>query len=140
VAVCGVNRDPYADLAAQSHARSSLPARLRHLYVKASHRRHGVGRRLFAHACRGAAAHFRRIQLRTHSTEAILFYERLGFVRERGSETVTHTRTLPGSNTELLLIRHAESQPTANLAEPDWPLTERGSAQAWTETGPRWLR
>jgi GNAT superfamily N-acetyltransferase len=69
-------------------------ARLRHLYVKVDHRRHGVGRQLVAYARIHAAASFRRIQLRTHSPEASLFYERLGFVRERGIETVTHVRAL----------------------------------------------
>ncbi|MEZ5594987.1 MAG: histidine phosphatase family protein [Pseudomonadales bacterium] len=32
--------------------------------------------------------------------------------------------------TTLILIRHAESQPSADVAEPDWPLSDKGVVQA----------
>lgn len=90
VGVCGVNIDPFT--------KNVEVSRLRHLYVKISHRRLGVGRQIVAHACRSAGAHFRRIQLRTHSAEASRFYEQLGFVPEYAVPTVTHARELAGSS------------------------------------------
>jgi 2,3-bisphosphoglycerate-dependent phosphoglycerate mutase len=32
--------------------------------------------------------------------------------------------------TTIYLVRHAESRPSADVAEPDWPLSERGREQA----------
>lgn len=34
------------------------------------------------------------------------------------------------TSTRLLLIRHAESAPNANLPEPEWPLSSKGQSQA----------
>ena len=35
-----------------------------------------------------------------------------------------------GGATTVYLLRHAESQPSPTMGEPDWPLTERGRQQA----------
>lgn len=83
IGIGGLNVDPFLE--------DPTTARLRHLYVRASHRRTGAGRslvrRLVEHA---RAASFRRIRLRTGSPEAARFYETLGFVRSEASATATH--------------------------------------------------
>lgn len=85
VACGGLNRDPYdAD---------PTVGRLRHLYVHEACRRSGIGA-LLVRELIDRAATFRRLRLRTASSEAAAFYERLGF--ERIDEThATHAVEVP---------------------------------------------
>lgn len=71
VGVCGLNVDPYA----------AAPGvgRVRHLYVLAAHRRHGVGERLVAAIVAAARGPFHTLRLRTTNPAAARLYERLGF-------------------------------------------------------------
>ena len=81
VGVCGLNVDPYVE--------ERREGRVRHLYVAASFRRHGVGRILLRSAIAKARDHFPVLNVR--ATEAAFpFYERLGFVRVEGEEFMTH--------------------------------------------------
>ena len=68
--VVGLNRDPYAD--------TEQIGRVRHLYVLASARRHGVGSLLVHHALQEARRSFTIVRLRT-TPSAAAFYLRLGF-------------------------------------------------------------
>jgi GNAT superfamily N-acetyltransferase len=71
LAVCGLNRDPFA--------RSESIGRLRHLYVAKAWRRQGWGRRMVRVIVSQASARFRLLRLRTDSRAAEAFYFRLGF-------------------------------------------------------------
>lgn len=86
VAVGGVSRDPYGG--------DADVGRLRHLYVKASHRRSGVGRRLVAALEAHARGHFRALVLRTESEAAARFYAVLGYRALPPGGTATHRRDL----------------------------------------------
>ena len=70
--VGGLNRDPYGGL--------PRAGRIRHVYVRPAERRSGVGshlvRALVEHAVRQG---FEEIVLRTDTSSAAAFYERLGF-------------------------------------------------------------
>jgi len=68
--VVGLNRDPYAD--------TEQIGRVRHLYVLASARRHGVGSLLVHHVLQEARRSFAIVRLRT-TPAAAAFYLRLGF-------------------------------------------------------------
>jgi GNAT superfamily N-acetyltransferase len=72
IGVCGLNRDPYTEEAGVG--------RLRHLYVTRSERKHGIGRTLVRFLLEEARAAFVIVRLRTDTSEAALFYERLGFM------------------------------------------------------------
>ncbi len=85
VAVCGLNRDPYAD-------RPDI-GRLRHLYVAPTARRQGVATALVRRLLAEADAVFTAIRLRTPTQEAAAFYTRLGFT-ESADETASHVMTL----------------------------------------------
>jgi GNAT superfamily N-acetyltransferase len=63
--------------------------RIRHVYVAENLRRLGIGRQLMEHILSDAGLYFSRINVRAPTT-AFGFYERLGFVRADGIETVTH--------------------------------------------------
>ena len=87
VAICGLNIDPFHD--------DPRVARLRHLYVARAARRRGLGRFLVGRALEHATANaFTRVRLRTDTSEAATFYERLGFGRCRNTTTATHERWL----------------------------------------------
>ena len=81
VAVGGLNRDPYADQAGIG--------RLRHLYVKKSARRSGLGTTLVLRLLGHAEGTFHSVRLKTDTSEAADFYVSLGFwpVQDR---TATH--------------------------------------------------
>jgi GNAT superfamily N-acetyltransferase len=70
VAVGGLNRDPYAD--------DDRVGRLRHLYVRASWRRSGLGGQLAATLIAGPHP-FATIRLRTTNPAAAQMYEYIGF-------------------------------------------------------------
>lgn len=63
--------------------------RVRHVYVASSFRGSGIGRLIVENILRDAGNHFIRMTLRAPPT-AYGFYERLGFQRVHGTETVTH--------------------------------------------------
>jgi GNAT superfamily N-acetyltransferase len=86
VAVGGVTRDPYGD--------SDETGRIRHVYVRATHRGRGIGamlmRALEAHARR----HFSALTLRTDTEAAARFYAALGYRTLAAGGTATHRREL----------------------------------------------
>ncbi|WP_162530621.1 GNAT family N-acetyltransferase [Rhodovastum atsumiense] len=84
VGVCGLNRDPYTDDAGVG--------RLRHLYVLASARRHGVAAALLAEILRYTEGTFHTVRLRT-TPQAAGFYIRHGFVAVTG-DAASHVRRL----------------------------------------------
>jgi GNAT superfamily N-acetyltransferase len=86
IGVCGLNRDPYATRAGVG--------RVRHLYVLAQFRRHGVGRRLVGEVEHFARPHFNLLRLRTDSSSAARFYVALGFQPVCGVEACTHQLVL----------------------------------------------
>lgn len=94
VAIGGINIDPYAG--------DSRVGRLRHLYVGAAHRRHGVGRKMVAALVRAAAPHFDELHLRTDTDAAARFYERLGFTPAPGHPSATHRLALRGRSLDAL--------------------------------------
>ncbi len=85
VAVCGLNKDPYAI--------EATTGRLRHLYVSAPYRRRGLGRALIDRLLSHAANYFHRVRLRTESAEAAVFYEAYGFQPTREPDA-THSLRL----------------------------------------------
>ena len=70
VGLCGLNRDPYVD--------DPSIGRVRHLYVRPSYRRQGIGRALVRTVMDAASIRFRRLRLRT-TPFAESFYRALGF-------------------------------------------------------------
>ena len=85
IGVCGINRDPYVD--------RDAVARLRHLYVKSTARRAGIGGALVRELLHGAEAAFAEVRLRTDTRDAAAFYEKLGFAAvDDGS--ATHVKLL----------------------------------------------
>jgi GNAT superfamily N-acetyltransferase len=85
--VCGLNIDPYA-------ARPDV-GRVRHLYVSADHRRHGIGRALVDRVVAEARKSFVTLTLRTNTDEGAAFYAAIG---------LRPTSTLP-SSTHYLDLR-----------------------------------
>jgi uridine kinase len=71
VGVCGLNVDPYAG--------APRIGRVRHLYVRRSGRRLGVGRALLQEVLQAAGGPFDRLRLRTENPAAAALYEALGF-------------------------------------------------------------
>jgi GNAT superfamily N-acetyltransferase len=71
IAVGGLNRDPYTD--------KEEIGRLRHLYVRKSARRSGVGAALVRQLLGHAEGVFDAVRLRTETREAADFYVNLGF-------------------------------------------------------------
>lgn len=84
--VCGLNVDPYAA--------ADRIGRVRHLYVLASWRRHGVGGQLMEEIIHRATGHFDVLRLRTQNPQAAAFYERLGFRRAFDDQFATHFMVL----------------------------------------------
>jgi GNAT superfamily N-acetyltransferase len=89
VAVGGLNRDPYS--------RDAGTGRLRHLYVHPELRGTGIGRALVDALVSAARPHFGVLRLRTDTTAAARFYEKLGFVPD-SSPQATHLRDLRGAS------------------------------------------
>jgi len=81
VGLCGRNIDPYA--------RDARAGRVRHLYVRRSHRGQGVGRLLVQAVAHDAGRYFDYLNTRA-PREAFPFYESLGFERVADDPTVTH--------------------------------------------------
>ncbi len=71
IAVGGLSRDPYAD--------QDGIGRLRHLYIKKSTRRSGVGAALVRQLLGHADGMFHTVRLRTETREAAAFYVNIGF-------------------------------------------------------------
>lgn len=86
VAVGGVTRDPYGG--------DDGVGRIRHVYVRAAHRRRGVGERLMAALEAHARGHFAALVLRTDTEAAGRFYAALGYRALAAGGTATHRREL----------------------------------------------
>ena len=86
IAVGGLNIDPYTD--------EDGIGRLRHIYVRRSFRRFGIGSVLVRALLRHADGVFRSVRLKTETREAAAFYIRLGFHAVQ-HESATHVWT-PG--------------------------------------------
>ncbi|MBK8134867.1 MAG: GNAT family N-acetyltransferase [Chloroflexi bacterium] len=82
VAIGGLHRDPYVDIAGV--------ARIRHVYVAKGYRRSGVGRRLMAALIEHARGRFGLLTLRTMTEEGAAFYSSLGFRSDPLHESATH--------------------------------------------------
>ena len=82
VGVCGLNEDPYAG--------APRIGRVRHLYVRRSVRRLGVGRALLGEVLRAAGGSFDHLRLRTENPVAAALYEGLGFRRTTGAAGCSH--------------------------------------------------
>jgi aminoglycoside 6'-N-acetyltransferase len=78
----GLNIDHYAH-----HPRMG---RVRHVYVLAAHRRHGVGRDLLMTIITAAHDSFDLLRLRTNTDEGARFYKSLGFYRPGYVDHATH--------------------------------------------------
>ena len=85
LAVCGLNRDPYAD--------QGGVGRLRHLYVRAAERRGGLTSALVRAALERAGGAFHSVRLRTGTREAAAFYAGHGFVCVE-AEKASHVKQL----------------------------------------------
>lgn len=85
VAFGGLNRDPYTD--------ESGVGRLRHLYIRKSNRRSGLGSALVQELLDHAESTFHLVRLRTATREAADFYVRLKFHVVQ-DETATHVKSL----------------------------------------------
>jgi len=92
VAFGGVTRDPYGD--------ADGAGRIRHVYVRAAHRRRGIGARLMRALEAHARRHFSTLTLRTDTEAAARFYSALGFDALPPGGTATHRRELgpPGKH------------------------------------------
>lgn len=88
VALGGVTRDPYGG--------DATVGRVRHIYVRPSHRRRGVGGWLIAALEAHARGHFTALVLRTDTEAAARFYEALGYAPLAPGGTATHRRELTG--------------------------------------------
>jgi GNAT superfamily N-acetyltransferase len=95
VAVGGLNRDPYAG--------QDGIGRLRHLYVRQSARRSGVGAALVRQLLGHAEGVFHAVRLRTETREAAAFYVSLGFrcVQEHAASHVMILRPRPHEASKL---------------------------------------
>jgi GNAT superfamily N-acetyltransferase len=85
VAVGGLNRDPYAD--------QDGIGRLRHVYVRQSDRRCGVGAAVVRQLLTRADGVFHLVRLRTATPEAGEFYVSMGF-RPVQDEAASHVMSL----------------------------------------------
>jgi GNAT superfamily N-acetyltransferase len=82
VGIGGLNHDPYFN--------DPTVGRLRHVYVEAAWRRHGVGRVLVTALMDAAQPHYRLLTLRTDTAAAAAFYQTLGFKTEPHWPHTTH--------------------------------------------------
>jgi GNAT superfamily N-acetyltransferase len=88
VGTCGLNCDPYTT--------DPTAGRVRHLYVRSSHRHLGVGRLLTSTVIAHARRSFFSVRLHTDSPAGAAFYQALGFSSAFGSARVTHVLALVG--------------------------------------------
>ncbi|HEU4557113.1 MAG TPA: GNAT family N-acetyltransferase [Longimicrobium sp.] len=89
LAIGGVTRDSYGG--------DATVGRVRHVYVRPSHRGRGVGARLIGALEEHARRHFTALVLRTDTDAAARFYETLGYAPLPPGGTATHRRDLaPG--------------------------------------------
>jgi GNAT superfamily N-acetyltransferase len=86
VGTCGLSRDPYAS--------DPTVGRVRHLYVRSSDRRLGIGRLLASTVVAHARDSFRSLRLRSDSPTAAAFYRALGFEPVLGAAHATHALDL----------------------------------------------
>jgi GNAT superfamily N-acetyltransferase len=86
VAIGGLTRDPYVE--------SPSVGRLRHLYVRKSERRRGIGRALVTALEQVAIGRFELVRLRTDTVAAARFYEALGYQPLVKNESATHQRRM----------------------------------------------
>lgn len=96
VAVGGLNEDPFAS--------GSGTSRLRHFYVRRAERRKGFGQILLATILREAAPAYKCVVLKTESSDAAAFYEKLGFHRVTDTANTTHRMIL---NDQTLAFQNA---------------------------------
>jgi GNAT superfamily N-acetyltransferase len=82
VGICGLSADPYLD--------DRRVGRVRNVYVLATCRRAGIGRRLVAEAIAQARGRFERLRLRGEEEGPARLYEALGFRPCRGVPDCTH--------------------------------------------------
>jgi GNAT superfamily N-acetyltransferase len=82
VGVGGLNVDPYTT--------DPRTGRVRHVYVLAAHRRHGVGAVLVGEIIAAARGHFHTLRLSTSNPDAARLYERLGFRPRADVARCTH--------------------------------------------------
>ena len=94
IGIGGLNRDPYVN--------NPKIGRLRHLYVESAFRRRGVGRLLVSQIIHEASQHYQILTLRTDTTAAAKFYQKLGFKTQPNWEHTTHHLQL--SETEYYLL------------------------------------
>ncbi|MDD9900332.1 MAG: GNAT family N-acetyltransferase [Alphaproteobacteria bacterium] len=90
-AIGGINIDPYLN--------NPDMGRIRHLYVHSGFRRRGLASAILTALEKHAVLHFTQLTLRTHSPEAGLFYEALGFHAVRDNAYVTHRKGLVDQST-----------------------------------------
>jgi GNAT superfamily N-acetyltransferase len=86
LAIGGLTPDPYGG--------DPAVGRLRHVYVRASARRRGVGRRLVTALEDRAAARYGALVLRTDTAAGARFYEAVGYAALPAGGTATHRRRL----------------------------------------------
>jgi GNAT superfamily N-acetyltransferase len=89
VGVCGLNVDPYLD--------DPRVGRVRNVYVLATSRGRGIGRRLVGQAIAASRGHFDRLRLRGEEPGPARLYESLGFRACAGIPNCTHVLELGGS-------------------------------------------
>jgi GNAT superfamily N-acetyltransferase len=82
VGIGGLNRYPYFN--------DPKVRRLRYLYVESGWRRHGVGRLLVTQLIHEAYQHYQLLTLRTDTSAADKFYQKLGFKTHPRWEHTTH--------------------------------------------------
>ena len=87
IGVCGLNVDPYTT--------APRVGRVRHLYVRAAHRRLGTGRAARPNGDRGRREiRFDTLRLSTQNPAAARLYESLGFEPSTGAVDCTHVLAL----------------------------------------------
>lgn len=85
VGIGGTNIDPYLQ--------DSKSGRVRNLYIHSEYRRQGIARMIMQELESHARHHFTLLTLRTHNSEAFIFYASLGFTEVK-EEFVTHKKIL----------------------------------------------
>jgi GNAT superfamily N-acetyltransferase len=86
VGVCGLNVDPYTP--------EPQVGRVRHLYVRAAHRRSGIGQQLVTAVIQAARGVFGRLHLRAENPQSARFFEGLAFRPCAGQPDCTHVLEL----------------------------------------------
>lgn len=84
-----------AGVVIDNYARDPTIGRLKHVYVRASHRRRGIAETMVRLCVERAEASFVRLRLRAATPQAGRLYERHGFVHHPGEPDYTHLRDSP---------------------------------------------